>query len=157
MIEFELFQQVFAALLEAKGKRDPDGILAQLYYDALKQTAPTQDEMWSAIAAHIDHSGPLPSAGEIKQHVWDERKRSSPALPAAEPIEMKLSPKEARRNRVALLVGVYKAVGDAPFYRKMLDSNAGLWSRIAGTLSGDSGPVSHEEVIAAIALQEVKT
>lgn len=157
MIDVELFQQVFGALLEAKGKRDQNGILTQLYFDAIAPTKPTQDEIWEAIAAFIDHSGPLPSAGEIKQFIWDKRKRDVPALPAgAEPLQrVRLSPQEARRNRVSFLIGIYKAGGDRPFYRKMLDSNAGLWSKFAGEITGDAGLVTYEEVLAAIALQEV--
>jgi hypothetical protein len=138
--DLQTFQGLFAVALEAAGKKDESGMLAQLYWELLSPSDPTGDEVWAAIAAHVDnHGSRLPTGRDLKEFIWNARKTEQKALPQASDVKVCAS-KEAH---LTVLATVLKHQGDTPFYRQLLGSKAGVWSRIVDP----RGTVTHEEVL----------
>lgn len=154
-IDITAFSAIFSSLLEAKGKSDPSQVLTQMYFGAIaKMTpAPTVQEVWTAFEKILEN-GSFPSSGEIKQLIRDERNRNQHALPAADSsTTATASPAIARSGRVTVLRCILETQGVTPFYRAMLNGS-GVLGEIVGRASGSTEPITHEEVLAALALKK---
>jgi hypothetical protein len=61
---------------------------------------------------------------------------------------------EHKRNRVALLAGIYEAQGDSEFYRDMLKGRSQKWGDMVANLTGCQGEILHEEVLEQVATNQ---
>lgn len=69
----------------------------------------------------------------------------SKTLPAAPEVEMDLT--QAHFARTQVLAAVFKHQGDTQFYRDMLASNGGMYSRVLDSATGLKAAVTHQDVM----------
>lgn len=109
-----IFEAHFEALLTIYNKRDPNGILKEIYFSSLEKVPDT--EGIQAMAKFIKtRQENLPSVDDLKRVIQEIRASKTLTLPASSTEELG-DPREGKR---VMLEAIYRSQGDTPFYRSL--------------------------------------
>jgi len=165
MTTFVSYQE-FAEMLEAiaircNHKQPLSEKVVELYYEtvAMKRDAATIRASFTAVFEQWSEyrlpspaewlSYTRPSQNAAAYQVVSEPSKAIAALPSA---SREQHPQVRRRNKIAMIAGIYRQQGDTATYRDMLESR-GLLGALMGQITGDCDRITHQDVLAFIESQ----